>query len=196
MLEGLAEFLVKSDSIRFGLFKLASGKESTYYIDLRTLPSFPIYFKMAIDALKDKIKYLPPIDYICSIPTAGLAYASVLAYSLGKGMIYVRMEPKDHGTARLLEGYLSPGSNVLLLDDVVTTGKSLLHAAEVVRSNGGVVNYALVLIDRCEGAGRLLADNGISLVSVTSIKEIAEFLYSSNILDEDTLRAIMVQIKE
>jgi orotate phosphoribosyltransferase len=199
MLQELAEFLLKSNSIRFGLFKLSSGKESTYYIDLRTLPSFPTYFKMAINALKERVEQhvnLDSIDYICTIPTAGLLYASALAYTLDKGMIYVRFEPKDHGTTQLLEGYLKPGSNVLLLDDVVTTGRSLLHAASVVRSNGGIVEYALVLIDRCEGASRMLEGNGIRLVSVARIDEIAEILYNSNMLEEDMLKAIRLQIRD
>jgi orotate phosphoribosyltransferase len=199
MLQELAEFLLKSNSIRFGLFKLSSGKESTYYIDLRTLPSFPAYFKMAINALKERVEKhvnLDSIDYICTIPTAGLVYASALAYTLDKGMIYVRNEPKDHGTTQLLEGYLKHGSNVLLLDDVVTTGRSLLHAANVVRSNGGIVEYALVLIDRCEGASRMLAGNGIRLVSVARIDEIAEILYNSNMLEEDMLKAIRLQIRD
>ncbi|MEM3092913.1 MAG: orotate phosphoribosyltransferase, partial [Candidatus Nitrosocaldus sp.] len=159
----LAEFLLKSNAIRFGIFKLASGKESTYYIDLRVLPSFPAYFKMAIDAMRDVIMQgigTTSIDYICSIPSAGIAYASALAYTLGKGLIYVRKEAKDHGTSKLLEGYLSHGSRVLILDDVATTGSSIAHAVDVVRSNGGVVEHALVLIDRLEGErnGDLVVD--------------------------------------
>jgi orotate phosphoribosyltransferase len=197
MLDALVEFLLKSNAIRFGLFKLASGKESTYYIDLRVLPSFPAYFKMTIDALRRKVDHeigLSDIDYICSVPTAGIAYASALAYSVGKGMLYVRAEAKDHGTGKLLEGYLSPGSRVLLLDDVATTGRSLVHAAEVVRSNGGIVDNALVLIDRCEGATELLASKDVRLLSVIRIDEAAEILHNANLLDEDMLKAIRRQI--
>ncbi|MEO9364885.1 MULTISPECIES: orotate phosphoribosyltransferase [Candidatus Nitrosocaldus] len=193
----LAEFLLKSNAIRFGIFKLASGKESTYYIDLRVLPSFPAYFRMAIDAMRDVIEQgigTASIDYICSIPSAGIAYASALAYTLEKGLIYVRKEAKDHGTSKLLEGYLKHGSKVLILDDVATTGSSLAHAVDVVRSNGGVVEHALVLIDRLEGAGELLASKGVRLMSIASIEEVVDLLYEADLLDEDMVRIIKAQI--
>ncbi|MEM0030627.1 MAG: orotate phosphoribosyltransferase [Candidatus Nitrosocaldus sp.] len=193
----LAEFLLKSNAIRFGIFKLASGKESTYYIDLRVLPSFPAYFRMAIEAMRDEVEQgigSDSIDYICSIPSAGIAYASALAYMLEKGLIYVRKEAKDHGTSKLLEGYLRHGSRVLILDDVATTGSSLAHAVDVVRSNGGIVEHALVLIDRLEGAGELLSSKGVRLMSVASIEEVVDLLHGADMLDEDMVKIIKAQI--
>lgn len=193
----LAEFLLKSNAIRFGIFRLSSGKESAYYIDLRVLPSFPTYFKLVIQAIKDKIEHeigSDAVDYVCSIPTAGIAYASALAYVMGKGLIYVRKEAKDHGTSKLLEGYLNHGSRVLILDDVATTGTSLVHAVDVVRSNGGVVEHAMVLIDRLEGASELLASRGVKLISITSIEEVVDLLYEADLLDEDMVRMIRAQM--
>ncbi|MCS6767130.1 MAG: orotate phosphoribosyltransferase [Candidatus Nitrosocaldus sp.] len=193
----LAEFLLKSNAIRFGIFRLASGKESTYYIDLRVLPSFPAYFRMAVEALREKVEEeigKDAIDYICTIPSAGLVYASALAYTMEKSLVYVRKDVKDHGTSRLLEGYLRHGSRVLLLDDVATTGTSLAYAADVVRSNGGIVEHAIVLIDRLEGAGEHLAGKGIRLTSVADIEEVVEMLYRADLLDEDTVRIIKAQM--
>lgn len=195
----IATFLVKSNALRFGVFKLSSGKESPYYIDLRILPSFPQYFKLAINAYKNTIEEQvgsDKIDYICSVPTSGLAFASALSYDMGKPFVYVRKGVKEHGTSKVIEGYLSPGAKVLIIDDVATTGKSIVDAVEAIKSNGGVVEHALVLIDRLEGAKDALKANGVKLLSVAKISEIVDVLFDTGMLEEDVLKAVQKQIKE
>ncbi len=197
--EQIAIFLVKSNALRFGIFKLSSGNESPYYIDLRILPSFPQYFKPAIEAYKDAIKKhvgLDKFDYLCSVPTSGLVYASSLSYEIGKPLVYTRKEAKNHGTSKMIEGYLSPGAKVVVVDDVATTGNSIIDAVEAIRSNGGVVGYAAVLIDRLEGAVDTLKKQDIKLISVAKITDIIKVLLDTGILEEDILKAVRKQTKQ
>jgi len=195
----IATFLVKSNALRFGVFKLSSGKESPYYIDLRILPSFPNYFKPAIGAYKDTIKKrvgLDKFDYLCSVPTSGLVYASSISYEIGKPLVYVRKETKQHGTSKMIEGHLNSGANVVVIDDVATTGNSVIDAVEAIRSNGGIVKYAVVLIDRLEGASDTLKKHDVKLISVAKISDIVNVLFDAGMLEEDVLKAVKKQIKQ
>lgn len=193
-----APFLMKTNALRFGVFKLSSGKESPYYIDLRMLPSFPQYFKLAIGAYKSAIERHQGMefDYICSVPTSGLVYASALSYEMNRPFVYVRKEAKGHGTGKTIEGYLSPGARVLVIDDVATTGNSVIDAVEAIRGNGGIVESALVLVDRLEGASDKLKEQGVKLLSVSKISEIVNILYESGMLEADVLKAVQKQIKD
>ncbi len=191
----LAEFMVKSNSIQFGLFKLSSGKESPYYIDLRILPSFPSYFKIAIDAFSNILKDLN-FDYLCSIPTAGLIYTSILSYIFAKPLIYVRKEPKGYGMNKLIEGYIKPGADVVIIDDVITTGKTIINAINAINANGGIVSHVIVLIDRLEGAKARLASMNVNLISICTIKDIIEILYNRDIIDNSTYNIINEQIED
>jgi len=168
--------LVKTGALKFGLFTLAGGKLSSYYLDMRILPSFPDAFRTSIDFLVKEAKKVQGIDKIAGIPTGGLPWASVLAYNLSKPLVYTRKEVKMHGRERRVEGVLASGERVLLVDDVVTTGKSTLAALESLRAEGGVVEDALVLVDRGEGGKEHLETAGVHLHSVAKISEIAQTL--------------------
>ena len=98
-----ASFLLKSNSLRFGVFTLASGKQSAYYIDLRMLPSFPGYFRLGINALKNiLIEKVGRFDTLASVPTSWLVFGSDLAYDMNKTFIYARKELKAYGTHKMI----------------------------------------------------------------------------------------------
>src|ERR687894_816756 len=118
-----ASFLLKSNSLRFGVFTLASGKQSAYYIDLRVLPSFPGYFRLGISALKDIVaEKVGRFDIFASVPTSGLVFGSALAYEMSKPFIYVRKDPKAYGTNKMIEGFLEPGSKVNIVNALYKAG--------------------------------------------------------------------------
>jgi orotate phosphoribosyltransferase len=190
-----ASFLLKSNSLRFGVFTLASGKQSAYYIDLRVLPSFPGYFRLGISALKDMVaEKIGQFNTFASVPTSGLVFGSALAYEMNKPFIYVRKEPKAYGTNKMIEGFLEPDSKVIIVDDVATTGTSLSSAVEIIRANGGIVEDVVALVDRHEGAEDKLKKMRVKLSAVTGINEIVNALYKASLIDENALESVLKQM--
>jgi orotate phosphoribosyltransferase len=194
MLE-FASFLLKSNSLKFGVFTLASGKQSSYYIDLRVLPSFPQYFRLATGALKDVVaKKVGEFETIASVPTSGLVFGSVLAYEMGKPFIYTRKESKGYGTGKTIEGFLKPNSRVVIVDDVATTGMSVSGAVEIIRSSGGIVKDVVALVDRHEGGEDRLKKIGVKLHAVAGINDIVNALYKAGLVDENALESVLKQM--
>ena len=196
LVQDLGKLLIKTEALRFGTFTLSSGRLSSYYVDLRIVPSFPGAFKMAVESYIALIRNtVGDVQAIGGVPTAGLPYAAAVAYTLGKPLLYARTAEHQHGRGRMIEGVVTPGRSLTLLDDLVTTGGSLIGAAEVVRAEGGIVEHAVVLIDRLEGGAEELRKKGISLHSLSTVLELAELLSEMQAIGEDQVRAIRAQVR-
>ncbi|MBI1829573.1 MAG: orotate phosphoribosyltransferase [Thaumarchaeota archaeon] len=190
-----ATFLYQNDAIKFGNFKLSSGKDSPYYIDLRIVPSFPHQFRKMIKTLQSSISEkigFDNFDCIASVPTSGLVIASALAIETVKPFIYIRQKPKDYGTENVIEEKIAEGSRVLLVDDVGTTGLSLLNAIKALKASKMIVTDAFTIINRFEGARELLASENVRLYEITDIIALSSILHKANLLDD----AIFEQIKK
>jgi len=188
--------LLRTGSLEFGTFKLASGILSPYYVDLRLIPSNPEAFQRTVAMY---VSVLEPnltkrVQRLAGVPTAGVAYAAVVALHLAKPLLYVRKEQKEHGRQRRVEGLLQPGDRIGVLDDVVTSGKSLLEAIEAIRGEGGIVEDAIVLLDRQQGAEGNLKKHGVRLHSFTTMRRIADRLLSLGTIDEKQHDEIVRQI--
>ena len=195
----MAKILIKIDALKFGVFKLTSGKASPYYVDLRVVPSFPDAFTQICDFYAEQIASqigLKNFDRIAGIPLAGIPFASQIAYNLKKPFLYVRKGIRLHGRQRRVEGILVSGNRVLLLDDLVTTGLTLNKAAEAIRAEGGVVKEAVAFLDREEGGKEKLAKNGITLHALLKISEVTNTLSEIGAIDEESLKTIRKQIKK
>ena len=191
-----AIFLQESGAIKFGNFKLSSGKESAYYVDLRLVPSFPHQFRKMVKSLQNLISEkigLDSFDYIASVPTSGLVIASALAIETVKPLIYIRQKPKDYGTSSLIEGKIPRGSRVVMIDDVGTTGHSLLNAIKALKEAKIIVESAFVIINRLEGARENLEAEKVKLYEITDIFAISNILHNEKILDDQTLSRIKKQ---
>lgn len=194
----LGEILNRIAALKFGTFKLTSGEVSPYYIDLRVVPSFPEAFKQICDLYFEVIVSdigVNSFDRIAGIPTAGISFASIISYHLKKPFLYVRSTERQHGRGRLVEGILLPGDHVLLIDDLITKGGSILKVAEAIRAEGGRVSDAVVLLNREENGESTLAENGIRLHYLLTITEVAHRLYDMAAITEEQLKSILEQVK-
>ena len=145
------------------------------------------------NAISESIS-LDSFDCIASVPTSGLVIASALAIETVKPLVYIRQKPKDYGTGTLIEGRIEEGSRVLLVDDVGTTGQSLIKAVKALKDAKAVVTDAFVIVNRLEGAKEVLASEGVRLHEVTNVMKISDILYSEKLLDEQTLGRIKKQM--
>jgi orotate phosphoribosyltransferase len=191
-------FLYEKKIIRFGDFTLASGKKSPYYIDLRLVPSYPIYYRKMIKGLQNIIAEdvgLENFHSLVSVPTGGLVVASSLAIEIVKPIIYVRKEVKEHGTGKAVEGVTCQDMKLLMIEDVVTSGGSVINAIKSIKEEKMTVTDAYAVVDRMEGATEALQAEGVKLHSLLTIKQIAESLFEQKLITEDVLNQVKERIQ-
>ena len=194
-----AIFLYKNNIIKFGNFTLASGKNSPYYIDLRLVPSYPQQFRKMIKNLQnliDKQTGLENFDALVSVPTGGLVIASALAIETVKPLIYVRNKSKEYGTSKLIEGKLSSNMKLVMIDDVATTGNSILNGIKQLQEAGSIISESYVVVNRLENANKLMDSVGVKLYQLTDILEITKILFEEHLIDEEILEKIKKQIDQ
>ena len=192
-----ATFLHQNGIIKFGDFTLASGKKSSYYVDLRLVPSYPHEFRKMVKILEDEIANdigLDKFDSIVSVPTGGLVIASALAIETVKPLIYVRSKPKDYGTSKSVEGKIHDGMKVVMIDDVATTGGSVVNAIKSLKEESISITDAYVIVSRMEGAEEALSELGVKMHSMLNILQITEALHEQNLVDESVLEKVKNQI--
>lgn len=192
-----ATFLHQNEVIKFGDFTLSSGKESSYYVDLRLVSSYPHQFRKMIKYLQDLISEeigYENFDTLASVPTSGLVIASALAIETVKPLIYVRTKPKEHGTSKSIEGKIHDGMKVLMIDDVATTGGSVVNSIKLLKEAGIIVTDAYVIINRLEGAEKLLESEGVKMHQLTDILEITNFLHEANLVSDEIFNKIQTQV--
>jgi orotate phosphoribosyltransferase len=191
--------LIKNNAIKFGDYILSSGKKSPYYIDLRQTISSPITMDWIANSLtriilneigKDKI------DRILGVPTAGVPFATVVSQKLGLPLIYYRQARKEHGVRKKIEGILDRNDRVLIVDDLITTGESVIEAAEVVRDQGGVVNELVVLLDREQGGQEGLRASRIEPHILFRISDAMTWLHTVGLIEDKIYETVRQYIGE
>ncbi|KAG5852448.1 uridine 5'-monophosphate synthase [Anguilla anguilla] len=196
-LDDLIIKLYEVKAVKFGTFKLKSGITSPIYFDLRVIVSHPslmnqvsnLLFQCATNAgLKFK--------NVCGVPYTALPLATIICSKNDLPMLIRRKEAKDYGTKRLVEGTINPGDTCLIIEDVVTTGSSVLETAEILQKEGLKVVDAVVLMDREQGSRARLAKEGISLHSVISLSRLLDVLQAAERIDTDTAQSVRTFIRE
>lgn len=175
--------------ILFGDFVQASGATFPYYIDLRTIISNPQIFHKILRTYADILQGLS-FDRIAGIPYGSLPTAAGLALRLNCPMIFPRKEVKAHGTRRQIEGHFQPGETVVVVDDILISGKSAMEGAAKLKAAGLSVHDIVVFIDHEEEVKDTLQANGYRGHSVLKISEITETLYQAGRISEAQFSAI------
>jgi uridine monophosphate synthetase len=173
-LAALADGLLEAGCVKFGQFTLKSGLQSPIYIDLRRLVSYP--------SLLDRVgeAYLPILtklnfDRLAALPYAALPIATAISLKSGFKFVYPRKEVKAYGTRAEIEGLFSAGEQVVVIDDLTTTGGSKFEIIEKLTETGLKVKDVVVLIDRGSGASEALAKAGYRLHAVFTLIEMLDY---------------------
>jgi uridine monophosphate synthetase len=182
--------LIKTECFRIGEFTLKSGKKSPFYIDLRRVSSDPPLLAEVARGYAELIKDLD-YDRIAGIPVAALPLATAVSLEAGIPMIYPRMTMKEHGTGNRIEGEYKKGEKILLLDDLITTGKSKVEAIEILREAGWVVEDLIVLLERGVQGRKDMESAGIKLHSYAHVKEFLQPCHELGMIDEVQLKEML-----
>ena len=156
-------------ALQFGSFTLASGKTSSYYIDIKKAVTRPELLREIGEAMAP---YAVKADRIAGVELGAVPIAAAVSLASNKPYLMVRKATKEHGTKREFEGELAKGDCVLFVEDVITTGGTLRGAIERLRAQGAVVEDVVAVVDREEGGKMVLAEITVRLHALVTGKDL------------------------
>ena len=174
-LETLALTLYEIGAVKLGRFRLHSGRFSPIYIDLRLLVSFPQAMRQVAAAYRPLLDDLS-FDLLAAYPYAALPIGVAISLQTGLPLIYPRKTAKRYGTGRQVEGRWKVGQTAVVVEDLITSGDSILQAVATLKAEGLHVNDAVVLIDREQGGRQNLREQGYQLHAVMTLSRLLSTL--------------------
>ena len=168
--EYLINLLKDNDVFLEGDFTLSSGKKSNYYINMKKAITEPEILSTISKLITSKLD-LKEVDKVAGPALGAVPIDTAVSLESKLPLLMIRKEKKGYGTSKLIEGELNEGDNVIVVEDVSTTGGSLLKAIKAINENGGNVTRAFVVVDREEGAIEAFEKEGIKLEPLISVNE-------------------------
>ncbi len=187
-----AEFLLQIKAIRLNLnepYEWASGWKSPIYCDNRIALSYPsvrIFLKEEIAKIVE-LEYGKP-DLIASVATGAIAIGVLVAQELGVPFVYVRISPKQHGRKKQIEGHLERGQNIVLIEDLISTGSSSLKAIEILKEAGSVIKGMISIFSyELDIASKRFENNKIKVTTLSNYSSLLEQALDTNYITEREL---------
>jgi orotate phosphoribosyltransferase len=184
--------LYQIGAIKLGEFQLKSGLTSSIYIDLRLIISYPELLRTLSQLLWEKVSDTK-VDLVCGVPYAAMPVASCISLTHDLPMIMRRKEKKLHGTKQQIEGVYRAGQSCLLVEDVLTTGASILETADDLEAAGLTIKDVAVLLDREQGGNETLQQRHYTVHAVLTMSNIVDGLLNSEILSHNE-RELITQL--
>lgn len=194
-LEELAVRLFDAGAVRLGDIEAKIGRHTPIYFDLRVVVSHP-QIMMAVAQQLQKLVHDIDHDLLCGVPYAALPIAAVMSVNTNTPMIMKRKETKLYATKRVLEGVFQKNQTCLVVEDVVTSGGSLLETVNTLRGEGLIVSNAVIVLDRDQGGVTVLKEHGIIVKPLYTMTSLLKILNDVGKVDTETVNIILEHVKE
>lgn len=165
----LVQLLKDCGAIQFGKFVLTSGAISDYYVDIKKASTNPVVLKKIAEAMKE---YTQGYDIIAGMELGAVPLVVALSLETSLPYVIVRKEKKEHGTSKQIEGENVKGKKVLVIEDVTTSGGSVIKTVKILRENKALVDEVIVVVDRDGGAEKKLQSVDVSFIPLLSVSDI------------------------
>jgi orotate phosphoribosyltransferase len=164
----IKDLLLQYKAIEFGDFELSSGQKSNYYVDIKTALTHP----ELLNVISRKIISLRKFDMVAGVSIGGIPLAVSISAITVKPYVIIRKEQRDHGKTNLIIGDNVKNKNIILVEDVTTTGASVSYGVRILKEAGAIIRTVITVVDREQGADLLLERDGVSLVPLVKISEV------------------------
>jgi orotate phosphoribosyltransferase len=166
--QALIDALRDADAVKYGEFELSHGGTSEYYIDKYVFETNPRCLDLIATAFARRIGD----EKLAGVALGAVPLVAVTSVETGTPYVIARKETKEYGTGNRIEGELKEDEEVVVLEDIATTGQSAIDAVEALRDAGAVVNRVLVVVDRQEGARDAIESHGVAFESLLTASDL------------------------
>ena len=191
----VARYLLEIEAVQLSAekpFTWASGWRSPIYCDNRKILSYPQARKQVYESLTaDIVNHYENVDVIAGVATGAIAWGVLIAEMVGKPFVYVRPKPKDHGTGARIEGYLPDKANVVVVEDLISTGASSLSAVECLHVEGAnVLGMVAIFSYNFIKSIRAFESSNIELRTLTNYDTLIEEAVASDYISQNDLETL------
>ncbi|MFB6227772.1 MAG: orotate phosphoribosyltransferase [Halobacteriales archaeon] len=166
--KALIDALRDADAVKYGEFELSHGGTSEYYVDKYVFETNPRCLRLIAEAFTERVGGAT----LAGVALGAVPLVAVTSVETGTPYVIVRKETKEYGTGNRIEGDLTDGEEVAVLEDIATTGQSAVDAVEALRDAGAVVDRVLVVVDREEGARETLQSHDVAFESLLTAEDL------------------------